>query len=682
MAFSLRSGSQIQLRRIQRLQSQGRQAACEKALRRLLVSHPREPQALFALARLLESRQDPAALSWYRRAVAVQPRHHDAWYRLGLLYEQRRQLAEALLAYGRCLRLQTAPVSLYLHLAGVLLQAGQMPHALELYLQALQREPDNPHILLLLAQLLQWMGDQETALDVLMTLGRLYPEHLALISFLMGYALEKQSQPEAARQCYDEALRRQPRQLIWQLKRDLVRALVPATTAGLRQDFLALEDALDRTLARLRHQPVTLPREQLFYLAMIHGSLAVGVYAHTPQLHLRLALAELVQRVALKPPAWQVPEPVLRSRLRLGILIAPRSLVLGYLCAVGMADRLDPAEFEVLLLSPSLEVAGLFQPEAPFRVTGPHLRWQLIPTDPYQAVGEIRALQLDALFLTEPGWDFDQYLLALFRVAPLQFTSWMSPGTTGLANMDVYLSSTLIEPPQAQDGYSESLVCWPTLPSWLPAISFPAPVPRSDFGLQDDWHVYACLQNILKFHPDFDSLLGEILRQDPLGQVVMVSAREHQPLVSQLMKRFEQRIPDVMDRIWVFPELSNLEFMQLLQCSDVALDPLYFGGGATTYQSLLCGLPLVSLPGEQMVGRVALGMAQQLDVCDGIVHSEAEYIARAVALAQDPAWRADIRQRTLTALPRLVEDAAAVACFAEFLHRHCRLEHPLPGQPV
>lgn len=643
-----------------------------QALRRWLVKHRQDAAAWFELGRLDEVQQPERALQAYRRALALQPQRADAWYRSGVIYQQQARLHEALWALGRCLALQpTASAQLYLRLAGLLVALGRHRQALGFYLQALEREPAQAQIFYELARLLPWMGDHALALDVLMTLGRLYPEQLDSTAFLMGYVLEKQGQTAAALQCYDEALRLRPRHLFLQLKRALVRDLIPADRPALEIASRAIEAALLQACQRLQQQPQTLTREQLVWLDMLHASVSIAAYYHTPQLGMRRALAELVVRTVPRLPAWQ-PRPVVGPRLRLGIVIAPRSLVLGYLCAVGMADRLDAEVFEVVLLCASAEIAQMFSAAFPFPVTGRHMRWQLIASEPVQATLEVRALDFDALFFTEPGWDFAQYLMAVYRVAPLQFTSWMSPGTTGLKQMDAFLSSTLLEPPRAEAEYSESLERWPVLPSWLPDISFPPPAPRADFGLQDDWHVYACLQNLLKLHPDFDALLGEILRRDPLGQVVMVCATEQQPLAAKLMQRFERSLADVMPRIWVFPELSNQQFMQLLQCSDVALDPLYFGGGATTYQTVLCGLPLVTWPGERMVGRISAALCRIIGVTDCIVQDAEAYVATAVAVAGDPVRRADIHRRMLAGRPRLVENPQSVAQLAAFLRRNCR----------
>mgnify|MGYP003575167500 CR=1 FL=1 len=38
---------------------------------------------------------------------------------------------------------------------------------------------------------------------------------------------------------------------------------------------------------------------------------------------------------------------------------------------------------------------------------------------------------------------------------------------------------------------------------------------RRTIGLDDDTHLYGCLQSLFKFHPEFDALMDGILEQDP-----------------------------------------------------------------------------------------------------------------------------------------------------------------------
>jgi predicted O-linked N-acetylglucosamine transferase (SPINDLY family) len=87
---------------------------------------------------------------------------------------------------------------------------------------------------------------------------------------------------------------------------------------------------------------------------------------------------------------------------------------------------------------------------------------------------------------------------------------------------------------------------------------------------------------------------------------------------------------------------------------DIALDPFPRTGGATTADALWMGVPVVTLAGQRMIERQGASMLTAVGLTEWIARSEAEYISKAVALAEDPnrraAFRGSLRQR-MTASP-------------------------------
>ena len=108
------------------------------------------------------------------------------------------------------------------------------------------------------------------------------------------------------------------------------------------------------------------------------------------------------------------------------------------------------------------------------------------------------------------------YYLAHARLAPVQCVTWGHPLTTGIETIDYFLSSADLEPPHADDHYTEKLVRLSHLTNYYYRPDPPALTKsRSDFGFADEDHVYLCPQNLFKLHPENDVVFGEILRRDP-----------------------------------------------------------------------------------------------------------------------------------------------------------------------
>ena len=514
-----------QLNKIQLLRRNGYLSRAEHWARRALLKGTQQANAYYELGRIFELKAKfSQSLIFYDYSLNLNPYQANAWYHKGLIYQKQGQFYQAAEAFGKYIKYTSGSISTnaYLHLAQALSQLRFEGTAVQFYLKAMEQENTNILTYFYLAQTLDKLGDIHTALECLMSLGKLYPQKLDILSIMMGHLLEKKGEYTSAIACYDEALKRKPQQVLWQLKRDMAYPLVPETRAQIDTARQRIEKALKTFLERLENQPVRLRQEEFFYLSMLHGNAVYTSYHHYRQKPLRSLLAKAIHTVMKKPAPWQSPEKKRSKKCHLGIMIAPKSVALGYLYAGSMADLLDPERFKVTLFCQSPDVANLFNQGSKYFFKSKHVSYQLISQDIYEATKQVRFAAPDVLFFTEPGWDFRQYALALFRVAPVQCTSWMTPGTTGLETMDYFLSSSLLEEPESQQNYTEKLELWPVFPSWVPGFVFPEAVPRSDFGLDDQWNIYACLQNLLKFHPDFDLLVAEILRKDPNGHLVLV----------------------------------------------------------------------------------------------------------------------------------------------------------------
>ena len=89
--------------------------------------------------------------------------------------------------------------------------------------------------------------------------------------------------------------------------------------------------------------------------------------------------------------------------------------------------------------------------------------------------------------LIYPGllMDTSSLQLAAQRLAPVQCNSWGHPETSGLPTLDYFLSSDLMEPPDAQAYYTEKLVRLPNLSIYYePVASEPVSVTRAELGLR------------------------------------------------------------------------------------------------------------------------------------------------------------------------------------------------------
>ncbi len=290
-----------------------------------------------------------------------------------------------------------------------------------------------------------------------------------------------------------------------------------------------------------------------------------------------------------------------------------------------------------------------------------------LPPDLERARDEIAKLELDALYYTDIGMEPLTYFLSFARLAHVQCVASGHPVTSGVPAVDYFVSCQAVETPQSDAHYTERLVRMNSLPNYFerPQLVGP-PATRAEFGLADDWHVYACAQNLCKLHPQFDLILGKILRQDPQGRVILFNGSSS-VWSERLTDRLRRSIPDVVDRVGFLPHVRNDRFLHLLTLCDAVLDSTHFNGGTTTAQGLGVGAPIVTLPGEFMRARQCYASYHHMQMFDCVARDADDYVRIAVRLGTDPAWRAAIGEKILATNSVLYDNPAFAHELEEFL---------------
>lgn len=307
-------------------------------------------------------------------------------------------------------------------------------------------------------------------------------------------------------------------------------------------------------------------------------------------------------------------------------------------------------------------------------ITAPGVAFLRLPSGIADAAEAIRAARFSVLHYWEVGTDATNYALPFLRLAPVQATSWGWPDTSGIPNLDVFLTGGALDRPPEGDGhgaeadYTERLVRLNRLPTYYVRPPVPAPATRDRFGLSPTGALYLCAQNLRKVHPDMDALLAGVLRADPTGHVVLID--DKLPAVTdRLRRRLDAAMPDVATRIRFLPRMPEADYLALTALADVALDTVHYGGGANTvYDAYAAGTPVVSLPGPHHRTRWALAAARQCGLDGtGIAATSDEYVRLAVEVGTDRDRREGLGREMREASEALFEDGAAVADLAAYV---------------
>jgi predicted O-linked N-acetylglucosamine transferase (SPINDLY family) len=605
--------------------------------------------ALRTLGRLREAAQ------CYREALARKPDSMEAHANLAnvLAALGERAAAQAAREHGDALRSKEARA--FCEQAQVCRQSKQHAEAIALLRRAVERAP--------------WLVDAHQALGgALLDTDRVAEAitHYRLALDLnpasidahqnIGNALARIGETAEAAECYAKVAQFGPAGGVL-INNSLLLPVVPVSVEDIRYWRARLEASLDELFAAdLRiDDPVAENSACLFYPSY-HGADNRELLQTLAQLYLQVcpSLAWEAPQVA----AWRGPGP----RIRVGMISKfLRDHSIGRTTR-GLVATLDRERFEVIALSVGAEEndeIGTFIRERADR-------YVVVPVDLAAARATLAELRLDVLFYQDIGMEPFTYFLAFSRLAPVQCLSFGHPETTGIPNMDYFISNDLFEPPEAAAHYSERLFLLNDLGTL--AYYYPPSTPartRDDYALPTHAHLYVCGQNHFKFHPEFDAILAEILRRDPRGRLVVTHDKIENR--SRLLRaRWERVMGDAVDRVIFLPRQSASEFTALFSVCDVALDTIHFNGMNTSLEAFAMGTPIVTWPRDFQRGRHTAGMYRKMGITDCIASSADEYVEIALALGTDPSFNRDVKAKIAARRSVLFEDIQVTREFERF----------------
>ena len=580
------------------------------------------------------------AITHYRRAISLKPDYHQTYNNLGTALREQGKLDEAVACYRRALSLNPEDHMAHNNLGVMLLEQGQLSEAIACFHKALASKSDFHKAHNNLGIALKEQGKLDEAIAHYNRAIALKPDYQEAYNNL-GNALKSMERFEEAKACYQKALELKENYGIRIKLATLLPAIMPAkeTISLYRRQ---IDDSIDNFLRSgvVLHDPLKEVGQTNFYLAY-HGINNRDLQVKIAKLYINACPSLLY--VA---PHCKNSKGVERSgKIKIGFISSNfHNIAIGKHFR-GVIANLSRELFEVYVFfgkKKSDGIANFIEKNADISVT--------LVSSLEIARKQIAECGLDILFYTDIGMDPLTYFLSFSRLAPVQCVTWGHPDTTGIPNMDYYISCEDFETEGSETGYSESLVRMKNIPNYFyrpdNVKSAGAQEIREKVGLPEGNKLYVVPQGLFKFHPDFDAVSGEILRRDTNGLLILFEATQ-KSLHTLLMDRFRQSIPDVTERIIFLPHLYFNDFLSFISSADAVLDTPYFCGGTTSLEMFSVGCPVVTWPGSRMASRFTYAYYKKMGVMDLVCEDSEQYIQRAVRLANDADWKKQISEKIL-----------------------------------
>ena len=394
--------------------------------------------------------------------------------------------------------------------------------------------------------------------------------------------------------------------------------LATALAALGRQD-----QAVERAKAAIAHAPDhPAPRRALCnvlpYAPMVSGAALLAAATECAAVH------PLVSLGAIAPVRTE-------RRLRIALVSGTlRAHPVGWLTLAGF-EQLDRTGFDLVAFSPNPPEDALGK-----RFAAITSDWHDISAlDDSALAARARALDIDIAIDLGGYGDFGRLPAFGLRLAPVQ-VKWvgMQNHSTGLAEMDWFMTDRWQTPPEHASLYCEKLLVMPDgYVCYEPPTGAPAPsaTPAMSRG-----HVtFGCFNNLAKLTPRVLQAWARILARVVDAKLLLKAHQFNDADTCASVRDGLAACGVDPERVILRGSSPHAELLRQYSDVDLILDPFPYSGGLTTVEALWMGVPTLTMPGDTFASRHSCGHMSNVGLADWVVADEDAYVAQAISRAGD-----------------------------------------------
>lgn len=242
------------------------------------------------------------------------------------------------------------------------------------------------------------------------------------------------------------------------------------------------------------------------------------------------------------------------------------------------------------------------------------------------------------------GHTSDNNLVAMaYKPAPVQVTYLGYLYTTGMQAIDYRLTDEFAETSWSQKHYTEESVLLPN--------GFYCYQPSEAAGsvsllpaLKNGYITFGVLGSSIKVNSVMIKLWSEILQAVKRSRLILKLSGGNDNKVRDFYFEQFERLGVDRNRIEIAGWGSYTEYLEQYNNIDIVLDTYPKNGATTTFEALWMGVPVVSLVGRHQFSRTGLSILSYLGLEKLAVLNSRDYVARAVSLALEQQYLAEIRK--------------------------------------
>ena len=621
------------------------------------ASFIRQGQQLVDAGRLEE------ALACIQQGISSEQNPAEVWAEFGMYCIHQERYRLSIESFEHALRAGADRGAIILRLALLHQKAGSVARAETLYTEALSMEPGNLLALNNLGVISMDAHRFDEAVQRYRRTCEFYPKRTDVV-FNFAHALARAGRSGDARNLFDELVRSAPGRadILW--ARQAAVPIIYDREPQLKEERIRWLGGLNTLGSAVRNAA-----DPMAWANAILGAFYMH-YECRDDMELQIPYGSLVTEIVERavPHLMQPLTPRTESghKIRVGFASAYfRRHTVMKLFETWMT-KLDASRFEVFVYH-----TGRVADEDTLRLRNAVTGFRHVVGDWVAVAETILRDHLDVLVFPEVGMNADTVKVAACRLAPVQCMGWGHPVTSGLKNIDYFISSHGMENWQQLEQRTEALVVLPGI-----GVEYRRPVRvapgeiRRELGVSAHRVLYLCCQSLYKYLPRHDKIWPRIASRVPDAHFVFL--RHQCATVNEI---FQRRLTDAFEAHglqWseyctLAPRLDEHDYLRLNAAADVYLDSPTWSGGNTSLESIAHETPIVTRTGETMRERHTQAMLVAMGLGEWVAATDDEYVELSASLGLNASLRETYRSHVREHSHALFSDRRVLPALEEFL---------------
>ena len=234
-----------------------------------------------------------------------------------------------------------------------------------------------------------------------------------------------------------------------------------------------------------------------------------------------------------------------------------------------------------------------------------------------------------------------------YRSAPIQI-SWIGYlASTGITEIDYIIADKYTVPEEHFKNFEEKII---QLPNIWNTYDYEEKIEKNIFPpcINNNYLTLGFFNNPNKINKENLELLSDLVLSNKNIKIIFKYMNIDHPLIKNKIINYFKKKSAPIENIYFESGASRDEFLKAYNRIDISIDPINYNGGSTSFESVMMGVPVMSIIGDTFMSRCGYSINMNLGLSKMIAVNKKDFIEKINYFYENMEELASIRKTLIT----------------------------------